>query len=55
MTRAVNDLKTSSESVAAIGEAAGYHSEGAFQRAFNQRDACLESRADSPRRAGNRR
>lgn len=37
MTVAANDLRTSSASVGAVGEAVGYQSEAAFQRAFKQR------------------
>jgi AraC family transcriptional regulator, activator of mtrCDE len=37
MTIAANELRTSSASVGAVGEAVGYQSEAAFQRAFKQR------------------
>lgn len=37
MTVAANELRTSSASVGAVGEAVGYQSEAAFQRAFKQR------------------
>jgi AraC family transcriptional activator of mtrCDE len=37
MTLAANELRKSSASVGAVGEAVGYQSEAAFQRAFKQR------------------
>jgi AraC family transcriptional activator of mtrCDE len=37
MTLAVNELRKSSASTAAVAEMVGYQSEAAFQRAFKQR------------------
>jgi AraC family transcriptional regulator, activator of mtrCDE len=37
MTLASNELRNPSVSIAAVGEAVGYHSEAAFQRVFKQR------------------